>query len=108
MCTPCAERIDVRDVIAISRGGSAQIEAKKRAALEPFAKKVTSHVGRGDEMALWQVGEFMKKQRGFHDRAREAGINISSKIANCLRAFPESYTVTTSSEGGEATVTIAS
>ena len=66
--------------------------------LEPFAKKVISHIGRGNEMALWKVGEFMKKQRGFNDRAKEAGINMKSNIANFLRALPERFTVTTSSE----------
>ena len=69
--------------------------------------KVVRHIGRGNDMPLWQVGEFMKRQRAFNDRAREAGINMKSKIANFLRAFPELFTVTTSTEGGEATVTVA-
>lgn len=89
-----------------SRRGSAKTEARKRAVLEPFANNVTSHLGKGNEMALWEVGEFMEKQR-FSDKAREAGINMESKITSCLRAFPERFTVTTSSEGGEATVTLA-
>ena len=58
-------------------------------------------------MELWRVGEFMKRQRGFNDRAREAGINMKRKIANFLRSFPELFTVTTSTEGGTATVTVA-
>ena len=91
-----------------ARGGSAQVEAKKRSLLEPFAKKVVRHIGRGNDMELWRVGEFMKKQRNFNDKAREAGINMKSKIANFLRAFPELFTVTTPSAGGEATVTVAS
>ena len=33
-------------------------------------------------MELWRVGEFMKPQRGFNDRARESGINMKNKIAN--------------------------
>ena len=57
-------------------------------------------------MELWRVGDFMTKQRGFNDRAREAGINMKSKIANFLRAFPEYFTVTTSTEGGVANVTV--
>ena len=89
-----------------TRGGSAQVEGKKRTLLEPFALKVVRHIGRGNEMELWRVGEFMKKQRGFNDRAREAGINMKSKIANFLRAFPEYFTVTTSTEGGVANVTV--
>ena len=68
--------------------GSAQVEAKKRAELEPSAKKVTSHIGRGNEMALWKVCEFIKKRRGFNDRAREAGINMKSKIANLFTCVP--------------------
>ena len=89
-----------------ARRGSAQVDAKKRALLEPFAKKVVRHIGRGNDMELWRVGEFMKRQRGFNDRAREAGINMKSKIANFLRAFPELFTVTTSTEGGTANVTV--
>ena len=57
---------------------------------------------------IWNYGgEFMKRQRGFNDRAREAGINMKSKIANFLRAFPKLFTVTTSAEGGTANVTVA-
>ena len=74
--------------------------------LEPFAKKVVRHIGRGNEMELWRVGEFIKKQRNFNDRAREAGINMKSKIANFLRAFPEPFTVKTSAQGGEASVRV--
>ena len=85
-----------------ARRGSAQVDAKKRALLEPFAKKVVRLIGRGNDMELWRVGEFMKRQRGFNDRAREA----KSKIANFLRAFPELFTVTTSTEGGTANVTV--
>ena len=83
------------------------MEVKKRALLETYAKKVVRHIGRGNDMELWRVGEFMKRQRGFNDRAREAGINMKNKIANFLRAFPELFTVITSTEGGEATVTVA-
>ena len=90
-----------------ARRGSAQVDAKKRAILEPFARKVVRHIGRGNDMELWRVGEFVKRQRGFNDRAREAGINMKRKIANFLRAFPELFTVITSTEGGEATVTVA-
>ena len=88
-----------------AKGGSAQVETKKRKLLEPFALKVVRHVGRGNTMELWRVGELMKKQKAFNDRAREAGINMKSKLANCLRAFPERFTVQTS--GGEANVTVA-
>ena len=82
------------------------MEGKKRTLLEPFAMKVVRYIGRGNEMELWNVGEFTKKQRGFNDRAREAGINMTSKIAIFLRASPEYFTVTTSTEGGVANVTV--
>ena len=36
-------------------------------------------------MELWRVGVFMKKQKGFNAAAKEAGINMKSKIANFLR-----------------------
>ena len=55
-------------------------------------------------MELWRVGVFIKTQRGFNDRAREAGINMKSKIANFLRAFPELFTVQTTMDGGTVTV----
>ena len=87
------------------RRGSAQVEVKKRALLETYAKKVVRHIGRGNEMELWRVGVFIKTQRGFNDRAREAGINMKSKIANFLRAFPELFTVQTTMDGGTVTVT---
>ena len=87
-----------------ARRGSAQVDAKKRALLEPFALKVVRHLGRGNEMELWRVGELIKQQRGFNDRAREAGINMKSKIANFLRAFPELFTVQTTMDGGTVTV----
>ena len=58
-------------------------------------------------MELWRVGGHIKKQRGFNAAAKEAGIHIKSKIANCLRASPEICTVNTSTEGGEANVTVA-
>ena len=88
------------------RRGSAQIDTKKRVILDSYAKKVVRHIGRGNEMELWRVGVFMKKQRGFNAAAKEAGINMKSKIANFLRAFPELFTVTTSTEGGVANVTV--
>ena len=89
-----------------ARRGSAQVEGKKRALLETYANKVVRHIGRGNTMELWRVGDLMKKQRAFNDKAREAGINMKSKIAIFLRAFPEQFTVTTSGAGGEATVTV--
>ena len=63
------------------RRGSAQIDAKKRAILDSYAKKVVRHIGRGNEMELWRVGVFMKKQRGFDAAAKEAGINMKSWVA---------------------------
>ena len=57
-------------------------------------------------MELWRVSEFMKRQKGCNDGARESSINMKSKIANFLRAFPELFTVTTSTEGGVANVTV--
>ena len=66
--------------------------------------KVVRHIGRGNDMPLWQVGEFMKRQRAFNDRAREAGINLKNKIANFLRAYPERFTVHTTTDGGAVTI----
>ena len=86
------------------RRGSAQVDAKKKAILDSYAKKVVRHIGRGNEMELWRVGVFMKKQRGFNAAAKEAGINMKSKIANFLRTFPERFTVQTTADGGTATV----
>ena len=83
------------------------IEQRKRRLLEPYAMRVLRHIGRGNTMELWRVGEYIKKQRGFNAAAREGGINMKSKIANFLRAFPELFTVNTSTEGGEANVTVA-
>ena len=88
-----------------ARRGSVQTDTKKRRLLEPFAKKLIRHIGRGNSMELWRVGEFMKKQGNFNAAAREAGINMKSKIANFLRAFPELFTVQTSAQGWEANAT---
>lgn len=88
----------------LTRRGSAQVDANPRASLEPFAKQVVRHLGRCDEMELWRVGEFMKRQRGLNGRARYDGINMKSNIANCLRAFPGMFIVQTTSDGGAVTV----
>ena len=87
-----------------ARGGSAHAQAKKRRLLEPYAKQVARHIGRGNSMQLWRVGEFMKTQEGFDDKAREANLNIKSKIANFLRVFPTLFTVKTTAQGGHVAV----
>lgn len=86
-----------------TRRGSVQVDKKKRAILEPYAKKVVRHIGRGNDIELWRVGEFMKRQQGFNDRARESGINMKSKIDNFLRDFPDLFTVQTTADGGTVT-----
>ena len=69
--------------------------------------RVLRHIGRGNTIELRRVGEYIKKQRGFNAASKEACINMESKIANSLRASPELFTVATSTEGGEANVTVA-
>ena len=56
-------------------------------------------------MQLWRVGEFMKTQQGFDDTAREANLNLKSKIANFVRAFPDLFAVKTTAQGGPVAVT---
>lgn len=87
-----------------ARRGSAQVDAKKRTLLKPDAKNVVRHIGRGNEMELRRVGKIMKRHRGLNDIPRGSGPNMESEIANCLKASPELFTITTTTDGGAVTV----
>jgi len=64
-----------------ARGGSAHAQAKTCRWLEPCAKQLARYMGRCNNMQLWRVGEFMKTQQRFDDKARESHLNMKSKIA---------------------------
>ena len=45
---------------------------QERWELKAFFTNVVRHIGRGNDMEMWQVAEFMKRQRGFNAATKEA------------------------------------
>ena len=89
-----------------TRGGSAQVEQKKRRLLQTYATSVAALIrASGGELELWRIGDRLKRMRnGFSIAAREAGLNQKGVIASFLRAFPERFELNIPREGGKSTV----
>ena len=89
-----------------TRGGSAQVEQKKRRLLQNYATSVAALIrAAGGELELWRIGDRLKRMGpGFSIAAREAGLNQKGVIASFLRAFPERFELNIPREGGKATV----
>ena len=89
-----------------TRGGSAQVEQKKRRLLQNYATSVAALIrAAGGELELWRIGDRLKRMGpGFSIAAREAGLNQKGVIASFLRAFPERFELNIPRGGGKATV----
>jgi len=97
--------VNVRSTL-FTRGGSAQVEQKKRRILQNYATSVAAHIrASGGEVELWRIGDRLKRMGpGFSIAAREAGLNQKGVIASFLRAFPERFELNIPREGGTSTV----
>ena len=89
-----------------TRGGSAQVEQKKRRLLQTYATSVAALIrASGGELELWRIGDRLKRMgNGFSIAAREAGLNQKGVIASFLRAFPERFELNIPRQGGKSTV----
>ena len=75
--------------------------------MKPFVDELSKHIGTGKDATLNAAGTFLRTLPNFEEKAREAGINQKSLIANILRLFPRKFTVDTGTSGGAASVRVA-
>ena len=88
---------------ASALGGSAVISAKQKRIMKPFVDELSKHIGNA---TLNAAGVFLRGLPNFEEKAREAGINQKSLIANILRLFPATFKVDTGASGGAASVRV--
>ena len=91
---------------ASASGGSAVISDKQKRIMKPFVDELSKHIGTGNNATLNAAGGFLKGLPNFTEKAREAGINQKSLIANILRLFPGMFKVVTSATGGASSVRV--
>ena len=95
-------------VPATAKPGAGDMKtSKQRELMQPFVDQLSKHIGSGKDATLNAAGVFLRGLPNFTEKAREAGINQKSLIANILRLFPGKFTVDTSATGGAATVRVA-
>ena len=92
---------------ASALGGSAAKTDKQRRLMKPFTDQLSRHIGAGREATLTAAGVFLRGLPNFEEKAREAGVNQKSLIANILRLFPGTFKVNTGATGGAASVRVA-
>ena len=80
--------------------------SKQRELMQPFVDQLSRHIGTGKVARLNVAGAFLRGLPNFEEKAREAGINQKSLIANILRLFPGEFTVDTGTSGGAASVRV--
>ena len=91
---------------ASALGGSAVISDKQKRIMKPFVDELSKHIGTGKDATLNAAGVFLRGLPNFEEKAREAGINQKSLIANILRLFPGTFKVDTGASGGAASVRV--
>ena len=86
--------------------GSVAKTDKQKRIMKPFVDELSKHIGTGKDATLTAAGVFLRGLPNFEEKAREAGINQKSLIANILRLFPGTFKVDTGASGGAASVRV--
>ena len=93
------------------RGGSTQMEDKRRGILGPFAKDVVVFLHKmGSEVSLAHLADFLDRQaptKGFRKATLEAGLSQKNALASFIRTFPDKFTLHTAASGGASSVRLA-
>lgn len=66
-------------------------QATPRRLLDPYAKPLARHLGKGNNLQIWRVDNCMKTQQGVGDTKGEANDKMASKIALCSSAILAFY-----------------